>query len=131
MSSSKTASMASSSSGIGGSFRLDGVCSPSAVQVTVGQVDLLEPAQALADVLGPCGADTVDGGEFVVGGPQDLLQPAQLVDDLLDDKLGNAGHPAQRPVAARGDREVQGVELAIVAEQLGQATEVEYVLVGH
>ena len=75
------------------------------------------------------GADSVDGLEVGVGGRQDLLQAAELVDDLLDDKLGDARDPAQHAVAARGDREVEGVELAVVAEQLGEAAEVEHVLV--
>src|SRR3954454_21250792 len=131
-SSSKTAStVASSSSEIVTPFVFDGRGLPSALQVPVDQIDLLEPPQALADVLGALGSDSVDGGELFVGGRKDLLQPAQLVGDLLDDKLGNARDPAQHAVAARADREVQGVDLAVVADQLGEATEVEHVLVGH
>src|SRR5690242_6792949 len=132
MSSSKTAStVASSSSEIGDSFRCSTAVVPSALQVPVDQIDLLKPAQALADVLGPGGPDSVDGGELFSRGGQHLVEPTQLLGDLLDDKLGNAGDPAQHPVSARRDREVQGVDLAVVAEQLGEATEVEHVLVRH
>src|SRR3954454_21415019 len=131
-SSSKTAStVASSSSEIVTPFVFDGRGLPSALQVPVDQINLLEPPQALADVLGALGADTVDGGELLVRGLQDLVEPAQLMGDLLDDKLGDARDPAQHAVAARADREVQGVDLAVVADQLGEATEVEHVLVGH
>ena len=44
--------------------------------------------------------------------------------------LGMRGIRPEHPVAARGDREVEGVDLAVVAEQLGEAAEVEHVLVG-
>ena len=74
------------------------------------------------------GADAVDGGEFLVGGRKDLLETAQLVDDLLDDELGQARDPAQDAVAARRDREVERVDLAVVSEQLGEAAEIEHVL---
>ena len=47
-----------------------------------------------------------------------------------DDQLGQARDPPQHAVAARRDGVVERVELAVVAEQLGEAAEVEQVLVG-
>ena len=94
--------MASSSSGIALLLSIcDGRMAPSTLQVPVDQIDLLKPPQALADVLGPGRADSVDRLEIGVGGRKDLLQAAHLLDDLLDDKLGDARDPAQDPVAAR------------------------------
>src|SRR5215218_1960419 len=102
--SSKTAStVASSSSEIGDSFRFRRRLAPSALQVPVDQIDLLEPSQALADVFGALRPDSVDGGEVGVGGREDLVQPAQLVGDLLDDKLGDPRHSAQHAIAAGAD----------------------------
>src|SRR6266511_5604939 len=105
----------------GGSLRL---------QVTVHEVDLLKPAQALADVLGADLAHAVDGLELGVCCREHLVEAAELLHDLLDHEPGEPRDAAEDPVAARRHRIVKGVELAVVAEQLGEATEVEQVLVG-
>src|SRR5262245_55329287 len=100
-------------SGIGRSFRRDGLAGPSTLQVPVDWVDLLKPPQALADVLGAPGADALDRLEVVVARGQDLLQAAELLDDPLHHQLGQARYPAEDPIAAGGNREVKGRDLAV------------------
>ena len=95
------------------------------MQITVDEVDLLKPAKALADVLRAGLPDALDRLELGVGGRQDRLEAAEVVDDLLGHQPRQPRDPAERAVAARRDREVKGVGLAVVAEQLGEATEVE------
>ena len=71
------------------------------MQVPVDQVDLLEPPEALADVLGPQRPDSVDGGEVGVGGRQDLLDFGRLAELLgYDRKLNTLDYP----VSPRGYR---------------------------
>jgi hypothetical protein len=60
----------------------------SCLQVTVHEVDLLQPAKALADVLRPDLTDAVDGLELRVRRGKDLVQPAELADDVLHHELG-------------------------------------------
>src|SRR6185312_14629160 len=102
----------------------------SSLQVAVHEVELLQPAQALADVLGADLAHALDRLELRVGRRQQLVEAAELGDDLGDDELRKPWDPAEHPVAPRGDRVIERVELAVVAEQLGEPTEVEQVLVG-
>src|SRR3954468_9417025 len=103
--------------------------SHSGLQVAVDQVDLLQAAQALADVLRADLAGALDRLELRVGGGEHLVQAAELGDDLLDDELRQARDAAQDPVAAGRDGEVERVDLAVVAEQLGEPAEVQEVLV--
>src|ERR671938_1118673 len=104
--------------------------SKSCLQVAVDQVDLLQAAQALADVLRADLADALDGLELGVGRGEHLVQAAELVHDLLDDELRQPRDAPEDPVAARGDGIVERVDLAVVPQQLGEAAEVEQVLVG-
>src|SRR5437764_682269 len=97
----------------------------SSLQVAVHEVDLLKPAQALADVLRTDLSYSLDRLELRVARGEQLVQAAELDDDLGDDKFGQPRDAAQHPVAARRDRVVERVELAVVAQQLGQAAEVE------
>src|SRR6185312_6822498 len=101
----------------------------SGLQVAVHEVDLLLPAKALADVLRPDLADALDGLQLPVAGGEQLFQPAELLDDALHDEARQPRNAAEDAVAARRDREVERVDLAVVAEQLRQAPEVEQVLV--
>src|SRR6188472_4754351 len=98
------------------------------LEIAVDEVDLLQPAQALTDVLGADLPHAFDGLELGVRGSEHLVEPAELLDDLLYDKLGQPRDAAEDPVAARRHRIVERVELAVVAEQFGQPTEVEQVL---
>jgi hypothetical protein len=59
----------------------------SCLQVAVHEVDLLQPAKALADVLRPDLSDAVDGLELRVRRGKDLVQPAELADDVLHHEL--------------------------------------------
>src|SRR5919109_4850041 len=102
----------------------------SRLQVAVDEIDLLQAAKALADVLRPDLADALDGLELGVRGREHLVEAAELVNDLLDDELRQPRDAAQDPVAAGRHGIVKRVDLAVVAEQLGEAPEVQEVLVG-
>src|SRR4051794_32465531 len=84
----------------------------SGLQVAVDQVDLLQAAQALADVLRADLADAVDGLELGVRGREHLVEAAELVHDLLDDQLRQARDAPEDPVAAGRHGEGEGVALA-------------------
>src|SRR5215204_6043791 len=101
----------------------------SCLQVAIDEIDLLQPAKALADVLRADLPHALDRLQLGVGRGEDLVQPAELADDVLHHELRQARDAPQDPVAAGRDGEVEGVDLAVVAEQLGQAAEVEQVLV--
>jgi hypothetical protein len=102
----------------------------SSLQVAVHEVDLLQAAQALADVLGADLSDALDRLELRVGRGEDAVQTAELADDLSDDELRQPRDAAEDAVAARRDGIVERVELAVEPEDLGEAAEVEQVLVG-
>src|SRR4051795_3847713 len=99
------------------------------LQVAIDQVDLLQAAQALADVLRADLAHALDGLELGVGRGEHLVEAAELVHDLLDDELRQPRDAAQDPVATGRHRIVEGVDLAVVAEELGEAPEVQEILV--
>src|SRR6185295_166435 len=98
------------------------------LQVTVHEVDLLQPAKALADVLRTDLPHAVDRLQLRIGGGEDLVQPAELAHDVLHHQLRKPWNAAKNAIPAGGDGIVQGVDLAVVAQQLGQAAEVEKVL---
>src|SRR3954454_13455191 len=100
------------------------------LQVTVHEVDLLKPAKALADVLRTDLAHALHGLELRVRRGEDLVQPAELADYVLHHQAREPRDAAQDPESAGGDRIVERVDLAVVAEQLGEPPEVEQVLVG-
>src|SRR3954447_20257411 len=91
----------------------------SGLQIAVHEVDLLQPAKALADVLRADLANALDRFQLVVGGGEDLVQPAELAHDVLHDELRQPRDAPENAMPARGDGIVQGVDLAVVAEQLG------------
>src|SRR3954467_10485466 len=98
------------------------------LQVAIHEVDFLQPAKALADVLRTDLSHALDGLELRVRRGEDLVEPAELADDVLHDETGKSGDAAEDAEAPRRHRVVEGVDLAVVAEQLGQAPEVEQVL---
>src|SRR3954464_3859254 len=100
------------------------------LQVAVHEVDLLQAAKALADVLRPDLSDALHRLQFRVAGGEDLVEPPELAHDVLDHQLRQPRDAAEDAVAARGHGEVERVDLAVVAEELGEAPEVEQVLVG-
>src|SRR5450755_4515896 len=101
----------------------------SGLQIAVHEVDLLQPAKALADVLGTDLADPLDCLELGVTRGEQFVEPAEGMNDVRDDQLRQARDAAEDAIAARRHRVVERVELAIVAEQLGETSEVEQVLV--
>src|SRR5215207_782064 len=111
--------------GAGPRGRRNGSC----LQVAVHEVYLLQPAKALADVLRTDLPDAVHRFELGVGRGKDLVQPAELADDVLHHEPRQPGDPAEDAVAAGGDGIVERVDLAVVARDLGQAAEVQQVLV--
>src|ERR1700682_5356763 len=100
----------------------------SSLQVAVHEVDLLQPAQALADVLRPDLSNSLNRLQLCVAGGQQLVQAAKLVHDLADRQLRQPRNPSQHAVAARRDGIVERIQLAVVTEQLGQPPEVQEVL---
>src|SRR5271165_5873317 len=66
----------------------------SSLYVAIHQVDLLQPSQALADVLGPDLPHSLDRLERGVRGGQQLFQAAELAHYLGDDELGQSGDAA-------------------------------------
>src|SRR5512132_3503312 len=99
------------------------------LQVAVHEVDLLQPAKALADVLRTDLPHTLDGLELRVRRGEDLVEPAELAHDVLHDESWQARDAAENAKAAGRDGIVERVDLAVVAEQLGEPPEVEEILV--
>src|SRR5918997_1157965 len=91
----------------------------SCLQIAVHEVDLLQPAKALADVLRTDLTHAVDRLQLGVGGGEDLVEPAELAHDVLHHQLREPGDASQDAVAAGGDGIVERVDLAVVAERLG------------
>src|SRR5881275_3120006 len=100
----------------------------SGLQITIHEVDLLQPAKALADVLRPDVSDALDGLQLAIGRRQDLVQATELPNDGLDHKLWQPRDAAQDPVAPRGDRVVKGIQLPVVPEELREPPEVQEIL---
>src|SRR4051812_43191352 len=75
----------------------DGV--KSGLQVAIDEVDLLQPAKALADVLRADLAHALDGFQLRVGGGEDLVQSAELADDVLHHELGQPWDAAEDAIA--------------------------------
>src|ERR1700730_6613868 len=73
----------------------------SRLQVTVHEVDLLQPAKALTDVLRTDLSDPLDRLELGVTGGQQLIETAELLDDLAHHQLGQPGDAPHDAVAAR------------------------------
>ena len=105
-------------------------CAGLGLQIAVHEVDLLQAAKALADVLRPDLADSVDGLQLAVSGGEELVEAPELPHDLVHEQLRQTRDAPEDPVAPRGDGIIEGVELPVIAEELGQPTEVEQVLVG-
>src|SRR5215210_3254682 len=97
----------------------------SGLQITVHEVDLLHAAKALADVLRAHVAHPVHGSQLRVCGGEDLVQPVELAHDRLHHHLRQAWDSPEDAVAARRGGMVEGVQLPVVTEKLGQSAEVE------
>src|SRR6188472_3416853 len=73
--------------------------SGSCLQVAIDEIDLLQPAKALSDVLRADLPHALDRLQLGVGGGKDLVEPAELAHDVLDDQLREPGDAAQDAVA--------------------------------
>src|SRR5438445_230161 len=74
-------------------------------------------------------AAPVDGLQLAISGGKHLLESPERVDDPLHNQLGQTRNASQDPEAARRHGVIEGVELTVVAEELGQPSEVEKILV--
>src|ERR687897_3632036 len=74
--------------------------SGSRLQVAVDEIDLLQPAKALADVLRADLPHALDRLQLGVGRGEDLVEPAELADDVLDHEARQAREPAEDAIAA-------------------------------
>src|SRR3954467_9020082 len=83
------------------------------LQVAIDEVDLLQPAQALADLFCSDLAHALDAFQLRVGRRQQLVQPTELFHDVRDDQLGQSWDSPEDPVAAGRHRIVESVELAV------------------
>src|ERR1700722_12239063 len=90
----------------------------SGLQVAVHEVDFLQPAKALADVLRPNLSHAVDRLELGVARGEQVVKAAEPADDARDDELRQARDATEDAVAARRDRVVERADLAVVAQQL-------------
>src|SRR5437868_6891215 len=97
------------------------------LQVAIHEIDLLESAKALADVLRPDLAYTLDRLQFGVRRGEHLVQSPEVAHDIRDHDAREPRDAPEDAVSPRRDRIVERVELAVVAQDLGQATEVEQV----
>src|SRR3954470_11671295 len=87
-------SCSSITSGIGVSSLVAAECAPGRgcvlrlrLQVAIDEVDLLQPAQALADLLGPDLPDALDGLQFGVRRGKHVVQPTERAHDVRHDDL--------------------------------------------
>src|SRR5918997_4626875 len=85
----------------------------SGLQVTVHEVDLLQPAKALADVLRTDLTHALDGLQLGVRRGEDLVEPAELADDVLDDQARQPRDAPEDAEAARRHGVVERVDLAV------------------
>src|SRR4051795_4244931 len=99
------------------------------LQVAVHEIDLLKPAKALADVLRPDLAYTLDRLQFGVGRGEHLVQSAEVAHDVRDHDAREPRDAPEDAVSPRRDRVIERVQLSVVAQDLGKAAEVEQVLV--
>src|SRR3954453_6192152 len=85
----------------------------SCLQIAIDEIDLLQPAKALSDVLRADLPHALDRLQLGVGRGEKLVEPAELADDVLHHQLRQAGDTPQDAEAARRDGEVQSVDLAV------------------
>src|SRR5688500_12912361 len=74
--------------------------SKSGLQIAVHEVDLLQAAKALADVLRAHVPHAFHGLQLRVGRGEDLVQPVELAHDRLHHHLGQTRDASQNAVAA-------------------------------
>src|SRR3954447_21806129 len=79
--------------------RQPGVASVLCLQVAVHEIDLLESAKALADVLRPDLADTLDRLQFGVGRGEHLVQSAEVAHDVRHDDARETRDASEDAVA--------------------------------
>src|SRR5438046_3472834 len=99
------------------------------LQVAIHEIDLLESAKALADVLRPDLAYTLDRLQFGVRRGEHLVQSPEVAHDVRDNDARQPRDTAEDAIAPRGDGVIERVQFSVIAEHLGESTEVEKVLV--
>src|SRR5437868_13372982 len=99
------------------------------LQIAVDEVVLLQPAQALADLAGPHGADALPPLEIALRSAHDGVESAEITHHPADHRLGEARDMREDAIAPRLDGMVEWIDSARIAEELAQAFEIEQVLV--
>src|SRR3954451_3743639 len=100
------------------------------LQGAVDQVVLLQPAQPLANVTRANRPDAADRLEVALRRADDRLEVAEIRHDLPDDGLRQSGDVREDAVAARRDGVVERIDVARIAEELGDALDFEQLAVG-
>src|ERR1700722_14072872 len=95
------------------------------LQVPIHEIDLLLATKALTYVLSPDLADPIDGLQLAICGGEQLLESPELGHDPLDDELGQPWYAPENAESTRRHRVVEGIELAVVAQQLGEPTKIQ------
>src|SRR4051812_21730932 len=99
------------------------------MQEPINEVDLLQAAESLTDLLRPGGIHAVDLFKVDVVGRHKSFEPVERAHQVRDGQLRKAGDATKRAVAAGAHALVKGVDLALETEQLGQPAEVQELLV--
>src|SRR5919106_4585405 len=92
--------------------------SRSELEVPIDQVMLLEPAESLADLPGPHGADAVDRFEVAMARAHHRVEALEVAHDVPDDGVRKSRDAREHAIAPRLHRVVERVRVAGVAEQL-------------
>src|SRR5438309_7763605 len=101
----------------------------SELEIPVDEVVLLQAAETLADLASAYGADTADRLEVPLRRANDRLEVAEVADDLLHHVVRQPRDVRQDPEAARRHRVVERIDVARVAEQLGEPLRFEQLAV--
>ena len=90
----------------------------------------LQPPEPFADVARPRRADSLDGLEVALRGPDDRFQSVQVGHDPFDYGRGDAWDVCQDAEAARRHRVVERVDVAREAQYLGESDSVGTIATG-
>ena len=71
------------------------------MQISIDEVVLLEATESGPDLPGPHGADPVDALQIALRGPDDGIERTEIVDDAVDDGIGQPRDVREDAVAAR------------------------------
>src|SRR5262249_2763918 len=99
------------------------------LEIAIHEVVLLQTAQALADLSGPHGPNTLHRLELTLRRPYDGVEAAEIGHDPADERLRHSREVREDPVAARHHGLIEWIDAAVVAQHLRKLPELEQVLV--